>query len=74
VSRTTVGASEPDPDDRWLDAAAAAELLGVPVRDLMAMIDRGDLPAYRIDGRIRLRRSDVARARDRRPGSNGGGP
>jgi excisionase family DNA binding protein len=70
VTRTALGAPDPDPY-RWVDPQTAADLLGISVRDLYRLIDRGDLPAYRIDGRVRLRRSDVERLRDRRRGSNG---
>jgi excisionase family DNA binding protein len=74
MTRTAVGAPDPDPDYRWVDPATAAELLAISVRELYRRIDRGDLPAYRIDKRLRLRRSEVEAVRDRRRGSNGAGP
>jgi excisionase family DNA binding protein len=74
VTRTALGAPDPDPDYRWLAADAAAELLGISVRDLYGLVDRGELPAYRIDGEVRLRRADVERVRDQRRGSNGATP
>jgi excisionase family DNA binding protein len=74
VTRTALGAPDPDPDYRWLSPEAAADLLAVSVRDLYKLVDRGELPAYRIDGEVRLRRSDVDRVRDQRRGSNGATP
>ena len=71
MTRTALGA--PDPDYRWLGVRAAADLLGIRVRDLYELVDRGELPAYRIDGEVRLRRFDVERVRDQRRGSNGAG-
>jgi excisionase family DNA binding protein len=78
VTRTALGAPDPDPDYRWLSPEAAADLLAVSVHDLYKLVDRGELPAYRIDGEVRLRRSDIERERDRvrdqRRGSNGATP
>jgi excisionase family DNA binding protein len=75
VTRTALGAPDPDPDPdyRWLGAEAAADELGTSVRDVYELVDGGDLPAYRIDGEVRLRRSDVERVRDQHRGSNGTG-
>lgn len=73
MTRTALGAPDPDPDYRWIDPATAADLLGVSLRDLYRLIDRGDVPAYRIDERVRLRRSEVERARDQRRRGNGAG-
>jgi excisionase family DNA binding protein len=73
VTRTALGAPDPDPDYRWLGVQAAADLLGVSVLGLYELVDRGELPAYRIDGEVRLRRSDVERLRDQHRGSNGTG-
>jgi excisionase family DNA binding protein len=73
VTHTALGA--PDPDDyRWIGPEAAADLLGISMRDLYRLVDRGELPAYRIDGQIRLRRSEVETLRDLRRGSNGAAP
>jgi excisionase family DNA binding protein len=73
VTRTALGAPDPDPDYRWLAVEAAADLLDISVGDLFELVDRGELAAYRIDGEVRLRRSDVERVRDLRRGSNGAG-
>jgi excisionase family DNA binding protein len=56
-----------DVDDQycWMTCVAAAQRLGATVRCLYRAIDRGDLPAYRIDAQIRLRRHEVERFRDR---------
>lgn len=50
-----------DVDDhyRWMTCVAAAQRLGVSLRRLYRAIDRGELPAYRIDAQIRLRRHEV---------------
>ena len=74
MTRTALGAPDPDPDYRWVDPEAAADMLGMSVRDLFRLVDRGELPAYRIDGRVRLRRSEVERIRDQRRGTNGAAP
>jgi excisionase family DNA binding protein len=74
VTRTALGAPDPDPDYRWVGPEAAADMLGVSVRDLFGLVDRGELPAYRIDGRVRLRRSEVERIREQRRGTNGATP
>ena len=42
------------PNYRWISSVRAAEWLGVSIRDLYRLIDRRDLPAYRIAGEIRL--------------------
>ncbi|MGH9111814.1 MAG: helix-turn-helix domain-containing protein [Acidimicrobiales bacterium] len=47
------------PDPGWMTTTAAAKLLGATIRDLYRAIDRGLVPAYRIDGQIRLRRHEV---------------
>ena len=46
-------------------------MLGISVRSVYALIDAGDLPAYRIGSRIRLRTSDVREYLERR--DQGGG-
>ncbi len=48
-------------DDRadWMGAPAAARRLGIQLKTLYAVIDRGDLPAYKIRRVIRLQRVDV---------------
>lgn len=49
---------------RWMTCVAAARRLGVSLRWLYRAIDRGDLPGYRIDGQIRVRRHEVERFLD----------
>ncbi len=55
--------AEPRRPDEWITTPIAARMLGVQVRTIEHLIDRGDLPAetHRIRHRrkIRLRRSDV---------------
>lgn len=67
------GDPDPDPDYRWMSAVAAAELLGVSERRLMRLIDRGDVPAYVIDGELRLRRHEVVRVREQHRWRDGRG-
>jgi excisionase family DNA binding protein len=74
VTRTALGAPDPDPEYRWLTAEAAADLLGISTVRLYQLVDQGNLPAYRIDGQVRLRRSDVERLRDELRGNNGAAP
>jgi excisionase family DNA binding protein len=47
------------PNYRWISSVRAAGRLGVSIRDLYRLIDRGDLPAYRIAGEIRLLAHEV---------------
>jgi excisionase family DNA binding protein len=60
-----------DPDEggfasyRWLPARRAAQLLGIPIRQLYMLIDHGHLPGYKIGGEIRLLAHDVEALRDR---------
>lgn len=51
---------------RWVSAARAAEMLGLTVTQVYMLIDRGDLPGYRIADEIRLLADDVERLRARR--------
>lgn len=76
MTRTALGHPEPDPDPdyRWISPVTAADVLGVTVRELRRMIDRGEVPAYRIDGRTRLRRGEVERVRERHRGRDGEAP
>ncbi len=55
----------------WLTTDEASRMLGVSVRSVYALIDTGDLPAYRIGSRIRLRAGDVREYLERR--EKGGG-
>lgn len=56
-------------DDQWMGAPAAAELLGVSVDTVRAMIRSSELPARLERGRYRLYRPDVEKARVKRVGS-----
>jgi excisionase family DNA binding protein len=47
------------PNYRWISSVRAAERLGVSIRDLYRLIDRGDVPGYRIAGEIRLLAHEV---------------
>jgi excisionase family DNA binding protein len=56
----------PPPDDGtrppgydWLSPTQAAERLGVPLRAVYRLIDRGVLVGYRIDGQVRLLAHEV---------------
>ncbi len=54
------------PDKEWLTSEQARRRLGVSARALYALIDAGELPAYRIGSRIRLRTVDVREYLERR--------
>ena len=56
------------PAYRWVSPARAAELIGVTLRELYALVDAGDLPAYRIAGEIKLLAHVVDQWRLRHPG------
>jgi excisionase family DNA binding protein len=43
----------------WLTPQQVARVLGVSVRQVYRLVDRGVLPAYRIGGAIRLLADDV---------------
>ena len=58
----------------WLTTEQAGQRLGVTTRALYALIDRGELPAYRIGTRIRLRAADVQEYLDRREHGGTGRP
>jgi putative molybdopterin biosynthesis protein len=44
---------------KWTSTTAVATRLGLSVHTVYGLIDRGDLPAYRIGRVIRLKSSDV---------------
>lgn len=46
-------------DSEWLTVSQVCRRLAVPRRALFRMIDKGELPAYKIGHWIRLRVSDV---------------
>jgi putative molybdopterin biosynthesis protein len=56
------------PESEWLSVQQARGLLDVSRLTLLRLIDAGDLPAYRIGRRIRLRAADVEAYRRRRQG------
>jgi excisionase family DNA binding protein len=43
----------------WVSPTAAAERLGVQVRDIYRLIDTGNLPGYRIVDEVRLLAHEV---------------
>lgn len=45
--------------DDWLGAPGAAQYLGVTLRVVYKLVDRGEIPAYRIGRVFRMRRSDL---------------
>lgn len=47
------------PTGEWLSTQEAAEHLGITPRTLYRLIDRGDVPAFRIGRVIRLRIRDI---------------
>jgi excisionase family DNA binding protein len=49
-----------DASDEWMTQKQAAEKIKVTVATVRSMIDRGELPAYRLGPRVvRIRRSDL---------------
>lgn len=58
MTRTAIATDRPD-DHPWISTTEAAQLLGITTRGLYRLIDRGLVPAYRIDRAIRLRRAEV---------------
>lgn len=46
-------------EEGWLTSDQTRRMLGVSPRQLYALIDSGDLPAYRFGSRIQLRVADV---------------
>ncbi len=60
VVREELRAREADARAReWIDAKAAAELLGVTPRTIAKMVERGDLPDRRAGNRLRFRREEL---------------
>jgi excisionase family DNA binding protein len=55
------------PDYRWISSVRAAERLGLSIRELYRLIDRGQLPAYRIASEIRLLAHEVEGFREKHP-------
>jgi excisionase family DNA binding protein len=53
------GAGDGDDGYDWLTPQRVARILGVSVRQVYRLVDRGLLPAYRIGGAIRLLADDV---------------
>ena len=46
---------------RLLDLTRTAEILGISVRTLRRVIDRGELPVYRIGRAVRIHPDDLVR-------------
>ena len=42
-----------------LEVRDAARQIGVPIREMYDLIDRQELPAYRVDRNVKLRQADV---------------
>jgi excisionase family DNA binding protein len=59
VNGTPVAGRDRLPAYRWVSPARAAELIGITLRELYALVDAGELPAYRIAGEIKLLAHDV---------------
>jgi excisionase family DNA binding protein len=59
VTGTAVADRDGFPPYRWVSPARAAALLGISLRDLYALVDSGQLPAYRIAGEVKLLARDV---------------
>lgn len=55
-------------DNDYISTIEAAKMLGTTARQLYDLIDKSRLPAYKADRRIVLRRSDVEKFLDSRPG------
>ena len=54
---------------RWLGTRDAAHALGVTYREVYALIDRGELPAYKVGRDIKLLRAEVDAYRQDRFGT-----
>ena len=50
-----------------LEVRDAARQIGVPIRRLYDLIDRDELPAYKVGRNIKLRQSDVDAYRSEHP-------
>ncbi len=53
--------------DRFVFITEAAAILGIKTRALLALIDKGQLPAYNLAGRIGIRRTDLENLRGTNP-------
>ncbi len=51
--------SDEEAGPEWLSAYEAGEILGLTWRTLNVRVQRGELPAHRIGGRVRFRRDEV---------------
>lgn len=45
--------------DEWMGTPEAAEHLGVVLRTLYRLIDRGEVPAYKVGRVIRVKKADL---------------
>lgn len=59
-----------EPETAAVDTRDAARQLGVSFRELYALIDAGELPAYKAGRDIKLRQADIDAFRARRPSSD----
>ena len=71
MNGTPVAGRGRPPAYRWISPARAAELLGITLRELYALVDAGELPAYRIAGEIKLLAHDVDQWRLNHPRPDG---
>lgn len=55
-------------ESEWLTVTQACRRLGIPRRTLFRLIDRAELPAYRVGHWIRVRVSDVEAYEQAHPG------
>jgi excisionase family DNA binding protein len=67
MTRTACDSGGPRGPYRWISPVQAAGRLDVSERDVYRLIDAGTLPAYRIDGQIRLLAHEVDELAHRRP-------
>ena len=50
-------------DSPWLKPTAVAEILGVDVKTIYALVQNGQLPSHKLNGRlIRIHRDDIDKA------------
>lgn len=67
VTATAVGAPGHRPAYDWITPTEAATRLGIPVREVYRLIDRGEVPGYRLAEEIRLLAHEVDELARRRP-------
>jgi excisionase family DNA binding protein len=67
VTATAVGAPGHHPAYDWITPTEAATRLRIPVREVYRLIDRGEVPGYRLAEEIRLLAHEVDELARRRP-------